>query len=82
MIEQVQECLARLRRFISQSDQLSADLSLALQGTNYEGLIDAPEIDISSTMIRHRLTTGGTLKFLLPEGVEAYIRKEGLYGSC
>jgi nicotinate-nucleotide adenylyltransferase len=50
--------------------------------SNYEVLIiDAPEIDLSSTMIRHRLATGGTLKFLLPEGVEAYIRKEGLYGT-
>ena len=44
-------------------------------------MIDAPEIALSSTMIRHRLATGGTLKFLLPEGVEAYIRKEGLYGT-
>ncbi|HWL23016.1 MAG TPA: nicotinate-nucleotide adenylyltransferase [Ureibacillus sp.] len=45
-------------------------------------MIDAPEIVLSSTMIRHRLANGGTLKFLLPEGVEAYIRKEGLYGTC
>ena len=44
-------------------------------------MIEAPEIDLSSTLIRHRLATGGTLKFLLPEGVEAYIRKEGLYGT-
>lgn len=44
-------------------------------------MIEAPEIDLSSTLIRHRFTNGGTLKFLLPEGVEAYIRKEGLYGT-
>ncbi len=44
-------------------------------------MVDAPEIDLSSTLIRQRLSTGGTLQFLLPEGVEAFIRKEGLYGT-
>lgn len=44
-------------------------------------MVEAPELDLSSTLIRKRLKTGGTLKFLLPEGVEAYIRKEGLYGT-
>lgn len=44
-------------------------------------MVEAPEIDLSSTLIRKRLHTGGTLKFLLPDEVEAYIRKEGLYGT-
>nr|WP_106780044.1 nicotinate-nucleotide adenylyltransferase [Lysinibacillus timonensis] len=50
--------------------------------SNYDvSIIEAPEINLSSTMIRNRLATGGTLKFLLPDGVESYIRKEGLYGT-
>ncbi|MBM7607013.1 nicotinate-nucleotide adenylyltransferase [Lysinibacillus composti] len=44
-------------------------------------MVEAPEIDLSSTLIRNRFRTGGTLKFLLPEDVEMYIRKEGLYGT-
>lgn len=44
-------------------------------------MVEAPELDLSSTLIRKRIKTGGTLKFLLPDNVEAYIRKEGLYGS-
>jgi nicotinate-nucleotide adenylyltransferase len=44
-------------------------------------LVEAPEIDLSSTLIRARLKSGGTVQFLLPEGVEAYIRKAGLYGA-
>ena len=44
-------------------------------------LIESPEIDLSSTLIRKRLKNGGTLKFLVPDAVEAYIRKEGLYGT-
>lgn len=44
-------------------------------------MVEAPEIDLSSTVIRKRLQTGGTLRFLLHPAVEAYIRKEGLYGA-
>lgn len=50
--------------------------------TTYEvKIVEAPEIDLSSTFIRERFKTGGTLQFLLPDGVESYIRKEGLYGT-
>ncbi|MER1986071.1 MAG: nicotinate-nucleotide adenylyltransferase [Solibacillus sp.] len=44
-------------------------------------MIEAPEINLSSTFIRQRLQRGGTLQFLLEPAVEAYIRKEGLYGA-
>ncbi|RHW38613.1 nicotinate-nucleotide adenylyltransferase [Lysinibacillus yapensis] len=44
-------------------------------------IIEAPEIDLSSTFIRTRLKSGGTVQFLLPEGVEGYVRKVGLYGT-
>lgn len=44
-------------------------------------MIDTPEIHLSSTMIRSRAFAGGTIRFLVPENVEAYIRKERLYGS-
>ncbi|MCJ1908750.1 nicotinate-nucleotide adenylyltransferase [Planococcus ruber] len=44
-------------------------------------MIDSPEIHLSSTMIRNRASAGGTIRFLVPEKVEAYIRKERLYGS-
>lgn len=44
-------------------------------------MVEVPQIDLSSTLIRERLATGGTVTFLLPEVVEAYIREEGLYGT-
>lgn len=44
-------------------------------------MVEAPEISLSSTLIRKRFAMGGTLRFLLPPEVEAYIRKEGLYGA-
>lgn len=43
--------------------------------------VDAPLIDLSSTFLRNRLSKGQTVTYLLPEAVETYIRKEGLYGT-
>lgn len=44
-------------------------------------MVEAPRIDLSSTLIRRRLSSGETVKFIVPDEVEAYIRKEGLYGT-
>lgn len=44
-------------------------------------MVHIPEIDLSSTLIRSRLQTGDTVRFLVPESIEAYIRQEGLYGT-
>ncbi|MCZ2259387.1 nicotinate-nucleotide adenylyltransferase [Sporosarcina sp. G11-34] len=43
--------------------------------------VTIPQIDLSSTLIRNRFEEGDTVRFLLAPAVEAFIRKEGLYGS-
>ncbi|MCM3710826.1 nicotinate-nucleotide adenylyltransferase [Sporosarcina luteola] len=43
-------------------------------------MVQIPEIDLSSTLIRNRLQTGGTIQFLVPEKIGTYIRQEELYG--
>lgn len=43
-------------------------------------MVDVPEIDLSSTLIRDRVRTGGTIKFLVPDSIVTFIRQEGLYG--
>ncbi|OCA92486.1 nicotinate-nucleotide adenylyltransferase [Pseudobacillus wudalianchiensis] len=42
-------------------------------------LIETPEIHLSSTMLRQRAAGGGTLRYLLPEKVIAYIKENRLY---
>lgn len=43
-------------------------------------MVDSPEMHLSSTMLRERVAANRPLTFFVPEKVEAYIRKEGLYG--
>jgi nicotinate-nucleotide adenylyltransferase len=40
---------------------------------------DMPRIDVSSSLIRRRAAAGDPLRYLVPDGVAAYIEREGLY---
>ncbi len=42
-------------------------------------LVEMPEMPISSTELRKKLSSGESVKDLVPEQVEAYIRAHGLY---
>ena len=41
--------------------------------------VDAPNLDISSSLIRQNITTGNSIRYLVPESVRLYIESRGLY---
>lgn len=43
--------------------------------------VDIPAFDVSSSMIRKRLKTGKTVRYLLPESVLRFIGEKHLYGT-
>lgn len=50
--------------------------------SNYEAkihLLQIPQLDISSKMIRRRLKEGKTIRYFVPKGVEDYIQEHKLY---
>jgi nicotinic acid mononucleotide adenylyltransferase len=44
-------------------------------------LIDAPTADVSSTAIRQRRSTGGSIEGMVPLEVQQHIEQHGLYTS-
>ena len=41
--------------------------------------LTTPELEISATDIRERVRLGKSIRYFVPESVEHYIHKEGLY---
>ncbi len=41
--------------------------------------VDVPQIDVSSTSLRNKISRGCTVQYLVPDAVMQYINREGLY---
>jgi nicotinate-nucleotide adenylyltransferase len=56
-----------------------ADALANVRGGERACFFQMPTVEISSTMIRKRAAAGQPIKYLVPEGVEAYIARHRLY---
>jgi nicotinate-nucleotide adenylyltransferase len=61
-------------------DGMHREARYSVQGTSHQIFLrNIPGVDISSTTIRDRVKAGRPLRYLLPDSVDAYIRKYHLY---
>ncbi|NLY08498.1 MAG: nicotinate-nucleotide adenylyltransferase [Tissierellia bacterium] len=64
-------------KYINTLDQAMEDFAI-IHGVNIS-LVDAPLIQISSTLIRDKYENGASIRYLVPENVMSFIGARGLY---
>lgn len=69
------------RRIEELLGRLAGRLGAEAAGRVRAGVVSTPLLDISSTEVRGRILRGASVRYLVPEGVEGYIRRERLYVS-
>ena len=62
-------------------EELAARLAGVRGAAGRIRFFDMPRIDVSSTLIRARVAAGLPVRYLVPDGVAAYIAEAGLYGA-
>jgi len=64
-------------------DLLSEALGLTPEARDrvFRHFVDAVRVDVASTEVRARLAEGKSVRYMIPQNVENYIRAKGLYGT-
>jgi nicotinate-nucleotide adenylyltransferase len=53
----------------------------SLKGASGVVFFDMPRMDVSSSLVRHRVARGEPIRYLVPEQVASYIESSGLYAT-
>jgi nicotinate-nucleotide adenylyltransferase len=62
------------------SDAELGEVEARLPGLRQKlALLPAPQLDLAATSIRERVALALPIRYLVPDGVEAYIARHGLY---
>jgi nicotinate-nucleotide adenylyltransferase len=63
-------------------DRALVEAVAARWGAGRVAILEAPQVGISSSQIRARVAAGQPLRYLVPEAVEGFISRRGLYGRA
>lgn len=78
-ISQMSTILAAVRDGLNMEELLPIRESLQLKYGTKIGFINTPNFSVSSRMIRHRMEKGHSIRYLVPEAVERYLKERHVY---
>ncbi len=70
--------MERVGHPVMSRESLAASLGLPTAAVRLEA-VDVPLFDLSSRDLRRRVAQGRSVRYMLPQAVEAYVRERGLY---
>ncbi len=62
-------------------DEIEGRLGRKFVTETRRNIVRIPPVGVSATEIRRRLGAGKAVRYMVPEGVERYIQRHGLYGA-
>ena len=78
-ISRMSTILAAVRDGLNIEELLPIRESLQQKYGTKIGFINTPNFSVSSRMIRHRMEKGHSIRYLVPEAVERYLKEHRVY---
>lgn len=78
-ISRISTILAAVRDGLNMEELLPIRESLQQKYGTKIGFINTPNFSVSSRMIRHRMEKGHSIRYLVPEAVERYLKEHRVY---